>query len=137
MIKKLSACLISSFLLADMTLATEDQREGKSCKKRAYWDLQELYWSVSESELDQRTKAVELQDISDRMSKLCKIENEDYNKCMRESNKQQRSDYDRCDRNKKGDKCYNRADKNNSDRRGACERVAHSDNAKETAKARR
>ena len=64
----------------------------------------------------------------------CSVENREYNDCMRESNKQQRSDYDRCDRNKKGDKCYDRADKNNDNRRAACERVAHSDNARDTSK---
>jgi len=136
MFKLAAASVFSSlFIISYLAYASEDDHRGDdNCRKRSYWDLQDLYITVAESELDQKTKATELQDISERMRKLCTIENRDYNKCMQESNKQQRSDYNRCDKTKGGDRCLNRADKNNGDRRAACERVAHSDNARDTSK---
>lgn len=158
MIKKLSACLLSSGLLfSGLTLASEgDNRSGSSCNPNdpskwinqsqdedkafdeltdGYVSLMEQYQAVAESDLPQSVKAQKLWNISEEM-RFLGIDgiylNKDYNDCMRESNKQQRSDYDRCDRNGGGDKCYDRADRNNDDRRAACERVAHSDNTSRT-----
>ena len=132
MLKKLTIGLL---FVSGIGFSSEgDQRQGPNDNplyRQLLWD----YEDICKSDMPQKRKAEELQGITEKMRGLAHVENKDYNSCMRESNKQQRSDYDRCDRNGSKDKCYDRADKNNDNRRAACERVAHSDNAKETAKA--
>lgn len=134
MIKKLTTCLLLTSSFA--ALATEsdgDKRMGPNDNPRyaeLLWDFQE----VVDSDAPQRQKVDQVIGITDKMRDLVSTQNKEYNDCMRESNAQQSKDYNRCDKNGGKDKCYDRADKNNNDRRAACERVAHSDNLKDASK---
>jgi hypothetical protein len=58
----------------------------------------------------------------------------DYNTCMDRADSKNNADHDRCDKNKSGDACHDKADKQYEENRASCERVAHSDNLKETGK---
>ena len=82
--------------------------------------------------MSQREKSEKVMEITDKMRNLAHVENKDYNRCMKESNQQQRSDYARCDKRGGSDKCYDRADRNAKSRSSGCERVAHSDNVRDT-----
>lgn len=56
----------------------------------------------------------------------------DYNSCMERADNKNTADHNRCDKNKAGDACHDKADKQYEDNRASCERVAHSDNLRET-----
>lgn len=133
MIKNTALCLIGSLFISGLGSASSenDLRDGPNDNplyKELVWD----YEQVANSNLPQSEKAKKAQEIAEKMRKLTGNQNENYNDCMRESNKQQRSDYNRCDKNGGKDKCYDRADKNAESRKNSCERVAHSDNVKDT-----
>jgi hypothetical protein len=141
MIKELA--LISGLAISGLSFGSGDMRGGSNCNPNSwsemtdrYVELIKEYKSVAEDDsLTIEEKAERSQEISEEMRLIdgdCEFLNDDYNSCMKESNAQQRSDYDRCDRNGGGDKCYDRADKNNDNRRAACERVSHADNIANT-----
>lgn len=140
MLKELA--VITSLTVSSLSFAASDLDERDKPKKwweltDSYTELMQEYKEVSESNACHEEKVRVLESVTERMRQLGEdgvYLNEDYNKCMQESNAQQRSDYDRCDRNGGGDKCYDRADKNNNDRRAACERIAHSDNVTSASK---
>jgi hypothetical protein len=140
MLKELT--LASALLVSSLSFATNNNPENWVDVTNIYVDLMDEYLKVCEdTTLTQVQKAEKIQEISEKMASVNLGEgedylNKDYNDCMRESNKQHDKDMDRCDKNETGDKCYDRADKNNDNRRAACERVSHSDNARDTASSR-
>lgn len=56
----------------------------------------------------------------------------DYNSCMKRADAKNTADHNRCDKSKAGETCHDKADKQYEDNRASCERVAHSDNLRET-----
>ena len=146
MIKKLA--IVGSLTVSSLCFASAegDKRgsPGPDCNPKNWHEMTDKYeqlireyeYVVNSDSLTEDEKIDRSIEISEEMRTLddCEFLNKDYNDCMKESNAQQRSDYDRCERNGNSDSCYDRADKNNDDRRAACERVSHADNIADTVR---